>query len=176
MSACGTSTFTRRYYRDRPAIRRARAHRIAHMHQALRHDTGVRGRAPRCRPPLSHDCVAEVVNYAHLPRAIIEWRTDGLTKLIVDRQTCTVLGAHVLGSYSAEVIQVAAACMVAKMDVRQIAELELAFPTVTEAIGIAARRCVRDLGLEPPEWTGGFADAALMPQRPAATGNLSVPQ
>jgi pyruvate/2-oxoglutarate dehydrogenase complex dihydrolipoamide dehydrogenase (E3) component len=101
-----------------------------------------------------HDCVVEVVRYDRLPRAIIDGRTEGLCKLIVERGTRTLLGAHVLGSYSAEVIQVAATCMAAGMDVRQIAELELAFPTFTEAIGTAARRSVRTLGLEPPEWAG----------------------
>src|SRR5262245_39797926 len=105
-----------------------------------------------------HDCVVEVVSYEHLPRAIIDGRPDGLCKLIVDRETLTLLGAHVLGSYSAEIIQVAATCMAAEMGVRQIAELELAFPTFTEAIGMGARQCVRTLGLEPPEWAGTFED------------------
>src|SRR5262249_9441518 len=105
-----------------------------------------------------HDCIVEVVRYDHLPRAIIDGRTEGLCKLIVDRGTRTLLGAHVLGSYSAEIIQVAATCMAAALDIRQIAELELAFPTFTEAIGIAARRCVRTLGLERPEWAGAFEE------------------
>jgi dihydrolipoamide dehydrogenase len=101
-----------------------------------------------------HDCVVEVVRYDELPRAIIDARTQGMCKLIVDRRTRTLLGAHVLGSYSAEVIQVAATCMAAGMEISRIAELELAFPTFTEAIGIAARRIVRTLGLRSPEWTG----------------------
>jgi pyruvate/2-oxoglutarate dehydrogenase complex dihydrolipoamide dehydrogenase (E3) component len=102
----------------------------------------------------SHDCLVEVVRYDDLPRAIIDARTNGLCKLIVDRSTRTLLGAHVLGSYSAEVIQVAATCMAGGMEITRIAELELAFPTFTEAIGIAARRIVRRLGLRPAEWTG----------------------
>jgi pyruvate/2-oxoglutarate dehydrogenase complex dihydrolipoamide dehydrogenase (E3) component len=95
----------------------------------------------------SHDCLVEVVTYDGLPRAIMDARSDGLCKLIVDRKTLRLLGAHVLGSYSAEVIQVAATCMAAGMDVVRIAALELAFPTFTEAIGIAARRIVRRLEL-----------------------------
>ncbi|HEY1303881.1 MAG TPA: NAD(P)/FAD-dependent oxidoreductase [Vicinamibacterales bacterium] len=113
-----------------------------------------------------HGCIVEIVRYEHLPRAIIDQRSDGLCKLIVDRTTGTVVGAHVLGSYSAEIIQVAATCMAVGMDVRQIAELELAFPTFTEAIGIAARQAVRTLGLEPREWTGNFEEMpALVPRR-----------
>ncbi len=102
----------------------------------------------------SHDCVVEVMSYDGLPRAVIDAQIDGMCKLIVDRATRTLLGAHVLGPYSAEVIQVAATCMAAGMEVTKIAELELAFPTFTEAIGMAARRIVKRLGLEASEWTG----------------------
>jgi dihydrolipoamide dehydrogenase len=44
--------------------------------------------------------------------------------------------------------------MAAGMTVNKIAELELAFPTFTEAIGIAARRICRELKLETAEWVG----------------------
>ena len=101
-----------------------------------------------------HDCIVEVVSYDTLPRAVMDARTDGMCKLIFDSKTLTLLGAHVLGSYSAEVIQVAATCMAAGLTVNKIAELELAFPTFTEAIGIAARRICRELKLETAEWVG----------------------
>ncbi len=101
-----------------------------------------------------HDCIVEVISYDTLPRAVMDARTNGMCKLIVDRESLALLGAHVLGAYSAEVIQVAATCMAAGMTVKQIAELELAFPTFTEALGIAARRIVRNLGVEASEWTG----------------------
>jgi hypothetical protein len=40
------------------------------------------------------------------------------------------------------------------MTVSQLAELELAYPTFTAIIGLAARKLVRDLGLTPlaPAW------------------------
>ena len=93
----------------------------------------------------SHDCIIEVVRYTELPRAVIDAQTDGMCKLIVDKPTGAILGAHVLGPYSAEVIQVAAACMAARMEVTRVSEMEMAFPTFTEAIGMAARRIVRRL-------------------------------
>lgn len=95
-----------------------------------------------------HDCIVEVLDYTGLPRAVMDGRTDGMCKLIFDSKTHLLLGAHVLGSYSAEVIQVAATCMTAKMTVTQIAALELAFPTFTEAIGMVAQRVSRNLRLE----------------------------
>lgn len=95
-----------------------------------------------------YDCLVEVVDYTSLPRAVMDARTDGFCKLIVDKKSKKLLGAHVLGSYSAEVIQVAATCMEAEMEITAIAELELAFPTFTEAIGMAAQRICRKLRLE----------------------------
>jgi hypothetical protein len=40
------------------------------------------------------------------------------------------------------------------MWVEQLAELEIAYPTFTAAVGIAARRIVSELGVRPlaPEW------------------------
>ncbi|MEO8074044.1 MAG: hypothetical protein ABI686_12470, partial [Acidobacteriota bacterium] len=101
-----------------------------------------------------HDCIVEVLDYTGLPRAVMDGRTDGMCKLIFDSDTHLLLGAHVLGSYSAEVIQVAATCMTAKMTVTQIAELELAFPTFTEAIGMVAQRICRNLRLEAAAQVG----------------------
>jgi pyruvate/2-oxoglutarate dehydrogenase complex dihydrolipoamide dehydrogenase (E3) component len=70
-----------------------------------------------------------------------------LCKLIADRQTRTILGAHVLGEYSAETVQTVAACMAAGMTIEQVAELQLAFPTFTEAVCMAAQKICRTLGI-----------------------------
>lgn len=98
-----------------------------------------------------HDCIVEIVDYAGLPRAVMDARTDGFCKIIIDKETQELLGAHVLGSYSAEVIQVAATCLATGMTVHEIANLELAFPTFTEALGMAAQRICRDLRVEDKE-------------------------
>ncbi|WP_218689961.1 NAD(P)/FAD-dependent oxidoreductase [Psychrobacter sp. BF1] len=95
-----------------------------------------------------HECIVEIIDYENLPRAVMDGRTDGFCKIIIDKQTQQLLGAHVLGSYSAEVIQVAATCLATKMTVNEIANLELAFPTFTEALGMAAQRICRKLRLE----------------------------
>ena len=68
-------------------------------------------------------------------------------KLIADRQTHTILGAHVLGEYSAGTVQTVAACMAAGMTIEQVAELQLAFPTFTEAVCVAAQKICRTLGI-----------------------------
>jgi hypothetical protein len=61
----------------------------------------------------------------------------------------------VLGEYSAEVIQMVAVCMTAGMRIEEVAELQLAFPTFTEGVGMAAQMLVRNLGVRamPQVWS-----------------------
>jgi pyruvate/2-oxoglutarate dehydrogenase complex dihydrolipoamide dehydrogenase (E3) component len=75
--------------------------------------------------------------------------------LIVERHRRSILGAHVLGEYSAEIVQMVAACMTGNMRIEEVAELQLAYPTVTEDVCMAAQKIVRELGIAPlPQlWT-----------------------
>ena len=87
------------------------------------------------------------VSYGDLDRAVIDRRTDGFAKLVVDRDTHRVLGAHVIGEQAVEVVQIAATAMAAEMPVEQLAEIEFAYPTFTSIIGLAARQVVHALRL-----------------------------
>ena len=94
-----------------------------------------------------HDCATAVVHYDELTRAVADGRTEGFCKLIADRGDGRVLGGHVVGEYSAEVIQLVAACMASGMSVARIAELQLAYPTFAQGVLIAAQRLARELGM-----------------------------
>jgi pyruvate/2-oxoglutarate dehydrogenase complex dihydrolipoamide dehydrogenase (E3) component len=94
-----------------------------------------------------HDAVVGIARYGDLLRPVADGRSEGFCKLIADRQTRTILGAHVLGEYSAETVQTVAACMAAGMTVEQIAKLQLAFPTFTEGVSMAAQKICRSLGV-----------------------------
>ena len=96
-----------------------------------------------------HDCTVAVVPYTDLDRGIIDGRPEGSCKLIVSRETRRVLGAHIVGEQAVEVVQIAATAMRAGMQVEQLADLELAYPTFTAAVGLAARRITRTLGFIP---------------------------
>ncbi|MGQ9928345.1 MAG: dihydrolipoyl dehydrogenase family protein [Chloroflexaceae bacterium] len=93
-----------------------------------------------------HDCVVAVVPYSDLDRAVIDGVTHGACKLIVARDNGRLLGAHVVGAYALEIVQVVAAGMAASMEVSQLADLEIAYPTYTAILGLAARQMVRELG------------------------------
>lgn len=95
----------------------------------------------------SHNIAVGLIRYTDLLRPVADSQTDGFCKLIVDADRLVILGAHVLGEYSAEMIQMVAMCMVTNMRVDQLAEMPYAFPTFTEAIGMAAQQIVRTLGL-----------------------------
>ncbi len=100
------------------------------------------------------DCVVTSVPYADLDRAVIDGHTGGFCKLIVSRSSRLILGAHVVGEQAVEIVQLAATAMAADMKVEQLAELELAYPTYTAIISLAAQHLVRKLGLppSPPDW------------------------
>jgi pyruvate/2-oxoglutarate dehydrogenase complex dihydrolipoamide dehydrogenase (E3) component len=102
-----------------------------------------------------HDVVVGIARYDDLLRPVADGRPDGFCKLIADRRTHAILGAHVLGEYSAETVQTVAACMAAGMTIEQVAELQLAFPTFTEAICMAAQKICRVLGIGrfPQVWS-----------------------
>lgn len=97
----------------------------------------------------AHDVAVATVPYADLDRAVIDGRTEGFCKLIVSQETHRVLGAHFVGEQAVEASQIVAAGMAAGMWVEQLAELELAYPTYTAIVGLAARRLLRVLGVMP---------------------------
>jgi hypothetical protein len=95
-----------------------------------------------------------VVPYSDLDRAVIDGKTHGACKLIVSRPDGRILGAHVVGVHALEIVQLVAAGMATGMHVAQLAELEIAYPTFTAIIGLAARQLVRELGIVDlaPSW------------------------
>lgn len=120
-----------------------------------------------------YDYTTAVVPFADIDRGVIDGYTEGFCKLIVSVETHRILGAHVVGEQALEVIQLVAAGMAADMWVEQLAELELAYPTYTAVIGLAARRIVRELGVMPlaPQWRAlAKPHAAEWERRDASSG------
>jgi len=102
-----------------------------------------------------HDIVTATAEYHQLLRPVADGRPDGFCKLIADRRFRTILGGHVLGEYSAEIIQVIATAMTAGLTVDRVAAIPFAFPTFTEAVGMAAQMICRELGVGqfPQVWS-----------------------
>ena len=102
-----------------------------------------------------HDIAVGIASYHDLIRPVADGHPDGFCKLIADRHSHAILGAHVLGEYSAETVQVVATAMRAGMNVEQLAEMQFAYPTFTEAVSMAAQKLCRTIGIGhfPPAWS-----------------------
>jgi pyruvate/2-oxoglutarate dehydrogenase complex dihydrolipoamide dehydrogenase (E3) component len=102
----------------------------------------------------SYDVVVASVPYGDMDRAVIDDRTVGFCKLIVDRASHKIVGAHVVGEQAVEVVQVIAAGIAGDLRVEHLANLEFSYPTFAAIVGVAARQIARDLNAVPiaQEW------------------------
>lgn len=82
-------------------------------------------------------------------RTIIDGRTFGFVKLIVDKRSRQVLGCHAVGERAVEITQIAAVTMAAGMTVDQLADVPLSYPTYAGVLGRAAAIATRQLNLPP---------------------------
>ena len=96
------------------------------------------------------DVAVASVGFDETTRAIIDGRTVGLCKLIVDRRSHAILGCHIAGERAVDVVQIAAVAMAAGMTVDALARVPLSFPTYAGVLGraaaVAARAVNRDRG------------------------------
>jgi dihydrolipoamide dehydrogenase len=96
----------------------------------------------------AHDVVTGVVRFDSTTRTIIDGRTFGFCKLVVDSATYEILGCHVVGERAVEITQVAAIAIAAGMRVDELAQVPLSFPTYSGILGRAAYRAARQAGLD----------------------------
>ena len=96
----------------------------------------------------AHDVVVAVVHFNETARTIIDGRTNGFCKLIVDRATSKILGCHVVGERAVEIVQVVAIAVATGMSVNDLARIPLSFPTYAAILGRAANRAAQQLDLE----------------------------
>lgn len=93
------------------------------------------------------DIVVAKIGFDSTTRTIIDGRTRGFCKLIVDRGTRQILGCHVVGERAVELTQVAAVAIAGRMRVDQLAEVPLSFPTYAGVLGRVAAQATRRLNL-----------------------------
>jgi pyruvate/2-oxoglutarate dehydrogenase complex dihydrolipoamide dehydrogenase (E3) component len=94
-----------------------------------------------------HDVVTAIVRFDSTTRTIIDGRTAGFCKLIVERATYKILGCHVVGERAVEIAQVAAIAIAAEMRVDELARVPLSFPTYAGILGRVAASATRQLNL-----------------------------
>ena len=72
-----------------------------------------------------HDIVTAIVRFNSTTRTIIDGRTAGFCKLIVERATYKILGCHVVGERAIDITQVAAVAIAGGMRVDELARVPL---------------------------------------------------
>ena len=96
-----------------------------------------------------YDVLATRVRFDGTTRTIIDGRTFGFCKLVVDRGTRRIVGCHVVGERAVEIVQVAAVAMAGGLAVDALARIPLSFPTYAGMLGRAAAIAARRLGSDP---------------------------
>jgi dihydrolipoamide dehydrogenase len=96
----------------------------------------------------AHDVLTVTVRFDSTTRTIIDGRTFGFCKLIVDCKTGNVLGCHVIGERAVDIAEAAALAMAGGMRVDDVARVPLAYPTYAAVLGRAAASAARQLNLK----------------------------
>ena len=92
-----------------------------------------------------HEVKVSILPLEYVPRALAARNTKGLVKLIADRATDRLLGAHVLAAEAGEVIQTAALALLAEMTVQDLTRTLFPYLTQVEALKLAALSFAKDV-------------------------------
>jgi dihydrolipoamide dehydrogenase len=94
-----------------------------------------------------HDVVVATVRFDSTTRTLIDDRTTGFCKLLVERGAHTILGCHVVGERAVEIVQIAALAMSSRLQVEELVRIPLSFPTYTGILTRAAYRAAEQIGM-----------------------------
>jgi dihydrolipoamide dehydrogenase len=95
----------------------------------------------------AHEPLVVKINFDSTTRTIIDGRTTGFCKLVVDRERRGILGCHVVGERAVEIAQVASIVIASAMRIDDLARVPLSFPTYAGVLGRLAASATRQLNL-----------------------------
>ncbi|MBI2103755.1 mercury(II) reductase [Candidatus Woesebacteria bacterium] len=90
-------------------------------------------------------CLCRTVSFTDVPKAIIMNRTEGLIKMAVHPDTKVILGIHILAPNAGEIIAQAMVLVKNKNTIDDVVNSLPMFPTLSEAIKIAALSFTTDI-------------------------------
>lgn len=85
------------------------------------------------------------IDFDSTARTIIDGRTGGFCKLVVDAADRKILGCHIVGERAVEIAQLAALAMSGGMTVDALARVPLSYPTYGAILARVAAKVARDL-------------------------------
>lgn len=81
----------------------------------------------------------------HVPRALVNFETRGFVKLVAERDSGRLLGAHVIAAEAGEIIAAAGLALRGGMTVTQLAGEMFAYLTMAEALKLCAQTFTQDV-------------------------------
>jgi pyruvate/2-oxoglutarate dehydrogenase complex dihydrolipoamide dehydrogenase (E3) component len=96
----------------------------------------------------AYDVLVSKALFDEAIRPVIDGRTTGFCKLIVDRRTHTILGCHIVGERAVEIIQMASIAMVGGVRIDELARVPLSMPTYAGVLLRAVNRATAELSHE----------------------------
>jgi mercuric reductase len=90
-------------------------------------------------------CACRTVHFSSIPKAIIMRRTEGLIKMAIHPETKQILGVHILGPNAGDIIAQAMILVKNKNTIDDVIHSLPMFPTLSEAIKIAALSFTKDV-------------------------------
>ncbi|MBI2588075.1 mercury(II) reductase [Candidatus Azambacteria bacterium] len=90
-------------------------------------------------------CACRTVSFEDVPKAIIMHRTEGLIKMAIHPQTKQIMGVHILAPNAGELIAEAMMLVKNKNTIDDVVESLPMFPTLSEAIKLAALSFTKDI-------------------------------
>ena len=90
------------------------------------------------------ECSCRTLPLEHVPRAIVSRNTRGLVKLVAERESGRIVGAHLVGAGAGDVILAASLAIQTGMTVEQLASGWNPYLTLGEGLYLAAQSFTRD--------------------------------
>lgn len=91
------------------------------------------------------DVVSRVLDMENVPRALANFETDGFIKLVAERESDRIIGAHILAHEGGELIQSAALAISKQMTVTDLANQLFPYLTMVEGLKICAQTFNKDV-------------------------------
>ena len=88
---------------------------------------------------------SRALSLEHVPRALVNFDTRGVIKLVADSGTGRLIGAQAVASAAGEIIQTATLAIRARMTVNELADQLFPYLTMAEGLKLAAQTFARDV-------------------------------
>ncbi|MBI2652044.1 mercury(II) reductase, partial [Candidatus Woesearchaeota archaeon] len=90
-------------------------------------------------------CRCGIVPFSLVPKSHIIGDTRGIIKIVANQKTKQILGVHILAPHAADLIHEGVLAVKLKLTVDDIIDTVHVFPTLSEAMKIAAQSFYRDV-------------------------------